>query len=33
MATENPISTGWILFYVVLTLVVLYGALAFVGAF
>lgn len=33
MATENSISTGWILFYVVLTLVVLYGALAFVGAF
>jgi hypothetical protein len=33
MATENSISTGWILFYVVLTLVVLYGALSFVGAF
>ena len=33
MATENSISTGWLVFYVVLTLVVVYGALSFVGAF
>lgn len=33
MASENSMSTGWMIFYVVLTLVVLYGALSYVGAF
>lgn len=32
MATENSISTGWLILYVVLALGLLYGALSFVGA-
>jgi len=32
MATENSISTGWLILYVVLALGLLYGVLAFVGA-
>jgi hypothetical protein len=32
MATENSISTGWLVLYVVLALGLLYGVLAFVGA-
>ncbi|AHG04857.1 hypothetical protein HALDL1_15595 [Halobacterium sp. DL1] len=32
MATDNSISTGWLILYVLLALAVLYGSLAFVGA-
>jgi hypothetical protein len=33
MATDNgSMSTGWLLFYIVLALAVTYGALAYVGA-
>ncbi len=32
MATDNSISTGWLILYVLLALGLLYGVLAFVGA-
>jgi hypothetical protein len=33
MATESDsVSTGWLLFYVLVAIAVTYGALAFVGA-
>jgi len=32
MDTDNSISTGWLILYVLLALGTVYGALAFVGA-
>ena len=32
MATENSISTGWLILYVLLAFALLYGVMAFVGA-
>jgi len=32
MANENSVSTGWLLVYVVVALVIMYGSLAYVGA-
>lgn len=31
MANENSVSTGWLLLYIVLALLVAYGTVAFVG--
>lgn len=31
MANENSVSTGWLLLYIVLALLVIYGAVAYVG--
>lgn len=31
MANENSVSTGWLLLYVVLALLVIYGTVAYVG--
>jgi len=32
MANENSVSTGWLLVYVVVALLIVYGSLSFVGA-
>ena len=32
MANENSVSTGWLLVYVVVALLVIYGSLVYVGA-
>ncbi len=31
MANDNSVSTGWLLLYVVIALLVMYGAVAYVG--
>lgn len=31
MANENSVSTGWLLLYIVLALLVAYGTVAYVG--
>jgi hypothetical protein len=31
MANENSVSTGWLLLYIVLALLVIYGTVAYVG--
>lgn len=32
MTNENSVSTGWLLVYVVVALLVIYGSLVYVGA-
>jgi hypothetical protein len=31
MANENSVSTGWLLLYIVLALLIVYGTVSFVG--